>query len=103
MKNVFLNIDDSGISYRYQNYKFYFSSRATRERFIKKLESYINEETMKFKIKYKVEINEESFKLMFAFVLYSKTEKRGIKIEEVENKKFIKDIPSFEVRMKEGE
>ena len=103
MKNVFLNIDDSGIFYRYQNYKFYFSSRATRERFIKKLESFINEETMKFKIKYKVEINEESFKLMFAFVLYSKTEKRGIKIEDEVNKNFIKVIPSFEINMLEGE
>ena len=97
---VYLNVSESDIFYRFQNFKFYFSSRATRERFIRKLDSYIQEEEIKFINKYNVRIENTSFDLMFAFILYNKTEKRGFKIERyVDNQliKVIEEMPIFTI------
>lgn len=99
-EKVFLNVDDSDIFYRYHNFKFYFSSRATRERFIRKLEDFIKSETSKFINKYNVAID---FDNLFSFVLYNKTEKRGFKVEKFtgftdENKILvIKEMPKFTI------
>lgn len=89
---VYLNVNESDIFYRFQNFKFYFSSKATRERFIRKLDLYIEAETNKLVNKYNISINMESFGLMFAFILYNKTEKRGFKVEKYVNNIKTKDI-----------
>jgi hypothetical protein len=95
---VFLNVNDSDIFYRYQNFKFYFSSKATRERFIRKLEIYIKDETNKFINKYNCSIDLITWYHMFAFILYNKTEKRGFKVEQYQDNlkiRDIKEIPTF--------
>lgn len=92
MEKVYLNTSDSDIFYHYQNYRFYFSSKATRERFIRKLFIYVEEETNKFINKYDVVVDRDSFNTIFAFILYNKTEKRGFKVENFVDNKKIKDI-----------
>lgn len=95
---VYLNVIESDIFYRFQDFKFYFSSEATRSRFIKKSETFIKEEEIKFINKYDVSLEEASFDLLFAFILYHKTEKRGFKVEQmIENHKFrtLSELPKF--------
>ena len=53
---------------------------------------------MKFINKYDISIDEISFEMLFAFILYHKTEKRGFKVEEfIENHKYrtLQEIPNF--------
>ena len=95
MEKVYLNVNESDIFYRFQNFKFYFSSEATRNRFIRKSETFINEEKMKFVNKYDVGLEEDSFDLMFAFILYKKTEKRGFKVEQYIEKHKLRTLYSF--------
>lgn len=97
MKKVYLNVEESDIFYRFQNYKFYFSSEATRDRYIRKLEEYIKAETDKFIIKYGILVEKESFYISFAFILYSKTEKRGFKVEEYNDNIKMRDIKSLPI------
>ena len=99
-QKVYLNVNESDIFYRFQNFKFYFSSKATRDRFIKKSEAYIQEERMKFINKYDVALEEDSFNLMFAFILYHKTEKRGFKVEQfIDSHKYrtFFELPKFRI------
>ena len=99
-QKVYLNVNESDIFYRFQDFKFYFSSVATRERFIKKLQLYIEAETNKFINKYNVSVDEDSFNLMFAFILYHKTEKRGFKVEQfIESHKIrtLSELPLFRI------
>ena len=94
---VFLNVNDSDIFYRYQNFKFYFSSKATRDRFIRKLDLFIESEQNKLINKYNVSIE---FELFFAFVLYNKTEKRGFKVEKYSDRNLlttINEMPKFTI------
>lgn len=84
---IYLNVYESDIKYRFQNFIFYFSSNARKERFKRKLEDFVKFETLKFKNRYGVEVNTETFETMFSFILYTKCEKRGFKIERVEGKK----------------
>lgn len=100
MEKVYLNVNESDIFYRFQDFKFYFSSVATRKRFIKKSETFIQEEKLKFINKYDVGLEDSSFDLLFAFILYHKTEKRGFKVEQyIENHKFrtITELPKFRI------
>lgn len=94
---VFLNVNESDIFYRFQNFKFYFSSKATRERYIRKLNSFIETESSKFINKFNVSIE---FDLLFAFILYNKTEKRGFKVEKYSDRNKLADInemPKFTI------
>ena len=102
MNKVYLNVNESDIFYRFHNnYLFYFSSLAKKESFERKLNSYIENETDKFINKYWVQVDKDSFLIMFAFILYSRTEKRGFKVEfVVENDVVLKtfqEAPKFSV------
>lgn len=92
MEKVYLNVNESDIFYRFQNFKFYFSSKAVQSRFIRKLDSFLNEEKNKLINKYNISIDEESFNLMFSFILYHKTEKRGFKVE-----KYCNNVKTYEL------
>lgn len=100
MKNVYLKLNESDIFYRFQNFKFYFSSEKIRERFINKVETYTEEEIIKLEIRYKVPIS-DSFKIFFAFSLYNKIEIRGFKVEQLLDERVVKrtlyELPKFEI------
>ena len=92
MEKVYLEVTDSDIFYRYLDFKFYFSSRAVRERFIRKLTNFVNVERLKFTNKYNIVVEDESFNLLFAFILYAKTEKRGFKVQKYRENIKVSDI-----------
>ena len=94
---VYLNVHESDIFYRFYEYKFYFSSRATRERFIRKLDLFIEAERNKFINKYNCSVDEESFNLMFGFILYNKTEKRGFKVERYIKSVKVKELEEMPI------
>ena len=81
MNKVYINVNESDIYYRFQNFKFYFSSKFKRELFIKKLENNFHE-YYKFINRYMCDINRESFDEFYAFDIYFRIEKRGFKVEE---------------------
>ena len=69
-----LNLKESNYTYNYKGFLFYFSSEFYKQKFIEKINSYINEEQLKINAKYQVKIDLEMF---FAIALYRKIEKRG--------------------------
>lgn len=101
-KGIYLDLGDSTYFYKYEKYKFYFSSRVYREKFIKKVEGFIKQEKIKFEAKYNTIITDSIF---FAFVLYSKIETRGFRVEEIDysnSKKSyqtIESIPFVELKL----
>lgn len=107
MYRIYLSVNDSDIYYRHLNFKFYFSSRAIRERFIKKIEDYSKNENLKLQYKFpNVTFDVLSFDKFFSLFLYSKLEKRGFKVEVLENlekenkvKKVLTEIPIINIEM----
>lgn len=101
-KGIYLYLGDSTYFYKYEKYKFYFSSKIYREKFLKKVETYCREEKLKFEAKYNTIVTNSVF---FAFVLYSKIEKRGFRVEEIDysnSKKIfqkIESIPFVDLRL----
>lgn len=78
-KGIYLDLNDSTYFYRINDYKFYFSSRFYREKFINEMNNFCKEETIRLENRLKTSISNSIFLL---FVLYSKIEKRGFRIEE---------------------
>jgi len=100
-KGIYLDLDESLYFYKVERYKFYFSSRLYRENFIKKYEAFIKQEKVKFEAKYNTVITDSNF---FAFVLYSRIEKRGFRVEVIDysskkTNEVITSMPFVELRM----
>lgn len=100
MKEVYLSCYESDIFYRFHNLKFYFSSVARRNRFIDNHLQYIEIEKMKFRNKYHIKVDEDSLIIMLGIIFYTKCEKRGFRLEEMNEEKEIKtfyDLPTFKI------
>lgn len=101
MKDVYLSVFESDIFYRFQEFNFYFSSKARKERFEKGFLQYADEELMKLTNKYNLNFELETFELMFAFNYYSKCEKRGFKVQKVSSSGVVllefKEPPYFKI------
>ena len=98
-KGIYLDLNDSTYFYRVNDYKFYFSSKFYREKFIKEMNSYCKEEKIKLENRLKTSISNSSFLL---FVLYSKIEKRGFRIEANEKGKNLRTynvMPQVELKI----
>lgn len=99
-KGIYLDLEDSTYFYRYERYKFYFSSKFYRGNFIKKVENFIKSEKIKFETKYNTIVTDPIF---FAFVLYSKIEKRGFRVEQIDysktSKEYITSMPFVEFKL----
>ena len=98
------DINESDIYYRFQNFKFYFSSNLRKEKFVSNFEDFSKNEAYKLIYRYNLKANIDSFKLMFIFAYYLKCERRGFKVEEFSNDEFnvliktFKEIPTFEIK-----
>ena len=79
-KGIYLDLNDSTYFYRVNNFKFYFSSRVYRQKFIDRLNDYVKSEKLKFEQKYNVTLQNSYF---FLFMLYAKIEKRGFRVENL--------------------
>lgn len=81
---IFLDIKESNYNVTKYGLIFYFSSKFYMEKFKENVEKYVQNETLKFKNRYKVNVN---LNKIFAVSLYKKIEKRGYKVlEELTNK-----------------
>lgn len=102
MKDVYLSVYESDITYRFRNFRFYFSSKVRQERFIKGSTLFIEEEKMKFRNKYRIPINDETFEEMLSCIYYMRCEKRGFRADYFEDSKLIctfYDLPTFKINI----
>lgn len=87
-RNIYHNLEESPFITKFNDYRFYFSSRFYQLKFEDNLLEYIKCESDKFKDKYNVNINLTD---LLAFNFYRKIEKRGCYCIYFENeiKKFV--------------
>ena len=95
-KKVVLNIHESNYSYSFGGFIFYFSSNFYKEKFEREVLKYIDEEELKIKNKYKIDI---SIGLYLAIALYRKIEKRGFRIFDNINKRYLTPFISFTINI----
>lgn len=89
MKNIIYNdLNESDYIFKYDNIKFYFSSRFYLEKFEREYTNFIKDETMKLKIKFKCNIFAD---YLILILLYQRIEKRGFKVE-YNNKKLNENV-----------
>lgn len=81
---VYLDLKESEYSVKKLGLTFYFSSKFYMEKFLKNVEIYTHNETLKIYNKYHVTFN---FKIFLAISLYKKIEKRGFRIVDNISKK----------------
>lgn len=74
---VYNDINESNYSFKYDDIEFYFSSNFYREKFIKQYSDFLNQETIKLRLKYRCFI---SCDLMILLLLYKRIEKRGFRV-----------------------
>ena len=77
MKRVEYDINKSEYYFKVNKLTLFFSSKFNKTRFENGLINYVQEETNKIKVKYKVDINLTNY-LLLAY--YKKIEKRGFKV-----------------------
>lgn len=82
-KNIFYNIEESTIFYKFDGLIFYFSSDFNLDRFTRGLQTYINTNNMKLSARYGINIELDRF---FAINYYKQIEKRGRKILKQDTK-----------------
>ena len=85
---TFTDINESDIIAIYNNYKFYFTSNFNKTKFIENVDYYVNLEEIKFNNKYGLTANMKDY---FSIWYYKKVQKRGTRIEYLNNKKKIND------------
>lgn len=85
-RGIYLNLNESDYKCNIRGLTFYFSSKQYLEKFINNVENYINNETMKLKVKYNIII---SIDLLLMLSFYKKIEKRGFRVYDNLNKKEI--------------
>lgn len=78
MSKIYLNLEESEYKCEYCNIEFYFSSKFYLEKFKTGLQQFIDEETRKLKIRYKLDID---YSDILSLAYYRKIEKRGYKIK----------------------
>lgn len=99
-KGIYLNLDETEYFYRVGDYKFYFSSRLYRDKFIKRYSDYRLGEKVRFAMKYKLILNNSD---IFLFALYNSIEKRGFRVDRVNKRgyqlKIYKSLPSVNLEL----
>ena len=104
-RGIYYNLEESAYYYRVGTYKFCFSSRQYRDKFIKLHKDYVINELSKFKVRYNDLIIDKmnyNYHIYFAIQLYVSIEKRGFLIynldeDKKENQK-ITEIPTFYIK-----
>lgn len=76
---IYHDLNETIYFYRLLNYKFYFSSKVYRDKFIARYPNFIKEESYKFKERFGFNLKNYD---LFLFRLYSIIEKRGFLVEE---------------------
>lgn len=79
---IYYNINESDYTIDYKNLKFYFSSKYYRDKFRNRYKSFIQEENYKLQSRFNINLD---FREMLLFYLYQRIEKRGFKVEILNN------------------
>lgn len=74
---IYNDINESNYTFKYNDLVFYFSSKFYLEKFTREYSTFLKDETMKLKIKFKCNIYCDEIILL---LLYKKIEKRGFKV-----------------------
>lgn len=79
-KAVELDINKSDKVFNIEDFRFYFTSDFNLNRFKEGYKEYAETENLKFKLKYRVNIN---FNKIFFIAFYKKIEKRGFRVYNI--------------------
>ena len=74
---VYKDINESIYFFKYQDFKFYFSSKFYLEKFTREYVDFLKNEKLKLRIKYKCDIFGDDILLL---LLYRKVDKRGFRV-----------------------
>lgn len=89
-RGVYLDIYESDYFYDLDGIRYYFSSQLYLNKFKENVINYVNENSIKLKLRYKINLN---FDLFFTLSYYKKVEKRGFRVVDISSEKTIsKDI-----------
>lgn len=89
-RGVYLDIYESDYFYDLDGIRYYFSSQLYLNKFKDNVINYVNENSIKLKLRYKINLN---FDLFFTLSYYKKVEKRGFRVVDISSEKTIsKDI-----------
>ena len=78
IKGIYYDLNESTYTSVHSDFKFYFSSLFYKEKFDQGIQSFINQETLKLKIKYGHKVSCDD---LFYLSYYKQIEKRGYKVE----------------------
>ena len=78
IKGIYYDLNESTYVSIVGEFRFYFSSQFYKDKFDQELDHYINNETLKVKIKYDHKIKLDD---LFTLSFYKKIEKRGYRVE----------------------
>lgn len=85
-RGVYLDIFESDYYYDLDGVRYYFSSQLYMNKFKENVLNYVNENSIKLKLRYKININ---FDLFFTLSYYKKIEKRGFRVIDISSGKAI--------------
>ncbi len=85
-RGVYLDIFESEYYYDLDGVRYYFSSQLYMNKFKENVINYVNENSIKLKLRYKININ---FDLFFTLSYYKKIEKRGFRVIDISSGKAI--------------
>lgn len=86
IRGVYLDIYESDYYFDFDGVRYYFSSQFYLKKFKDNIINYVNENSIKLKLRYKININ---FDLFFSLSYYKKIEKRGFRVIELSSGKAI--------------
>lgn len=85
-RGIYLDIYESDYYYDLDGLRYYFSSEFYLSKFKDNVLNYVNENSIRLKMKYKIKFN---FDLFLSLAYYRKIEKRGFRIEDLSTNKRI--------------
>ena len=84
INGFYLDLKESEYKFNFEGLTYFFSSELYMNKFKNNVKNFIEEETLKLRLKYKINL---VFSTMLAISYYKKTEKRGYRIEYQENER----------------
>lgn len=98
-RGIYYNLEESIYYYRVGTYKFCFSSKQYRDKFIKLQKDFVHTEISRIVSKYdNLSVDVRYYPIYFCFLLYSRIEKRGFLVYNEKEK--ITSFPSFSITIK---
>ena len=85
-RGVYLDIFESDYYYDLDGVRYYFSSQLYLNKFKDNVINYVNENSIKLKLRYKINLN---FDLFLTLSYYRKVEKRGFRVVELSTERKI--------------